>query len=180
MRSRKRRLLKKTGLPFHEIPGLKRGAPATSFKVRGRKLKVDLLVPTTGAPYRAIRIPELGAYAIGLPYLAYLLDDPVLSVLIGRDKLVPVAVPNAGRFVIHKLAVSVLRAASDSSKREKDVVQSACLAAVLAQEQDFVLAEAIDAMNSSLRARVKPAARRALKLLEHDHSGAVDLLERLT
>lgn len=173
-------LLKQTGLPFHEVPGLKRGAPATSFKVRGRKLKVDLLVPATGTPYRAIRIPELGAYAVGLPYLAYLLEDPVLSILIGRDKLVPVAVPNAGRFLIHKLAISVLRAASDSSKREKDIVQSACLAAVLAEDQEFVLEEAIDTMNTSLRARVKPAARRALKLLEPDYPGAAKLFERLT
>jgi len=65
-------LLKETGLPFNEVPRLKRGEPATSFKVRGRQLKVDLLVPTNNAPYKAIRIPELGAHATGLPFLAYL------------------------------------------------------------------------------------------------------------
>lgn len=156
-------LLKQTGLPFHEVPGLKRGEPSTSFKVRGRKLKIDLLVSGKRIPYRAIRIPELGAYATALPYLAYLLGDPVMSILIGRDRLVPVAVPHAGRFLIHKLAVSTLRAASDSPKREKDIVQSATLAAILAQEQDFVLQEAIDAMNMPLRNRVKPAVKRALK-----------------
>src|SRR5688572_14304733 len=35
-------LLKQTGLPFLEVPTLKRGAPSTSFKVRGKTLKVDL------------------------------------------------------------------------------------------------------------------------------------------
>jgi hypothetical protein len=40
-------LLKQTGLPFNEVPQLKRGEPATSFKVHGRQLKVDLLVPAS-------------------------------------------------------------------------------------------------------------------------------------
>jgi hypothetical protein len=172
-------LLKQTGLPFHEVPGLKRGEPSTSFKVRGRKLKIDLLVPANRMPYRAIRVPELGAYATGLPYLAYLLDDPVMSILIGRDRLVPVTVPHAGRFLIHKLAVSTLRAASDSPKREKDILQSATLAATIAQDQDFVLQEAIDAINVPLRKRVKPAVRRTLKLLQSDYPAAVQLLEKL-
>lgn len=172
-------LLKQTGLPFHEVPGLKRGEPSTSFKVRGRKLKVDLLVPTTGVPYKAIRIPELGAYATGLPFLTYLLDDPINSIMIGRDKLVPIAVPHAGRFLIHKLAVSMLRASSDSAKREKDIAQAAILAAVLAQEQDFVLQEAIAAMNKALHARVKPAVRRARQLLQPGHPAAAQLLEQL-
>jgi hypothetical protein len=172
-------LLKQTGLPFHEVPGLKRGEPATSFKVRGRKLKIDLLVSTNGVPYRAIRIPELNAYATGLPHLAYLLDDPVMSILIGRDRLVPVAIPHAGRFLIHKLAVATLRSASDNPKREKDILQSAILAVALAQEQDFVLQDAIDAMNLALRNRVKPAIRRALKLLQLDYPAAAQLLEKL-
>jgi hypothetical protein len=88
-------------------------------------------------------------------------------------------VPHAGRFLIHKLAVSTLRAASDSPKREKDIVQSATLAAILAQEQDFVLQEAIDAMNMPLRNRVKPAVKRALKLLQADYPAAVQLLGKL-
>jgi len=73
-------LLKQTGLPFHEVPSLRRRAPSTSFKVRGRKLKVDLLVPTSRAPYLPIHVPELGAHAMGLPYLQYLLKATVPSV----------------------------------------------------------------------------------------------------
>jgi hypothetical protein len=75
--------------------------------------------------------------------------------------------------------VSTLRASSDSPKREKDIVQSATLAATLAQEQDFLLEEAIDAMNAPLRSRVKPAVKHALKLLQSDYPGAVQLLEQL-
>jgi hypothetical protein len=41
----------------------------------------------------------------------------------------------------------------DNPKREKDVTQAAVLAAALARDQDFVLKEAIDAMDRTLRAR---------------------------
>jgi len=172
-------LLKQTGLPFNEVPRLKRGEPATSFKVRGRQLKVDLLVPAKNMPYKAIRIPELGAYATGLPFLAYLLKDPITSILIGRDRMVPVTVPHAGRFCIHKLAVHTLRGVTDSAKREKDIFQSAVLAAALAEEHDFFLHEAIEAMSRPLRSRVKLAAKRVSQMLQAQYPAAADILERL-
>jgi hypothetical protein len=171
--------LKQTGLPFHEVPRLKRGEPSTSFKVRGRKLKVDLLVAADGEPYRAVRIPELGAYATGLPFLGYLLKGPVMSILIGRDRIVPVAVPHAGRFCIHKLAVHSLRGGADSAKSEKDLFQSAVLAAILAEEQDFLLQDAIKAMSKALKLRVKRGAERMHKMLQADHPAAAQLLEEL-
>jgi hypothetical protein len=172
-------LLKQTGLPFHEVPGLKRGEPPTSFKVRGRKLKVDLLVPSDRTPYRAVQVPELGAYATGLPFLGYLLEDAAMSVLIGRDRVVPVAVPHAGRFCVHKFALQRLRGQSDEPKREKDMFQAVTLAAILAREQDFSLRDAIDAMNKPLRMRARPAAVRAIKILKEDHPAAAQMLESL-
>jgi hypothetical protein len=124
-------------------------------------------------------VPELGAYTTGLPFLAYLLEDPVMSMLIGRDRIVPVTVPHAGRFCIHKFAVQTLRNSSDHPKREKDMYQAVMLTAILAQEQDFILREAIDAMNKPLRIRVKPAAIRAIKTLQTDHPAAAQMLEQL-
>src|SRR6185369_17155687 len=90
-------LLKQTGLPSFEVPQLKRKDPPTSFRVRGKLLKVDLLVPARGTPYQPVAIPELGAPATGLPHFAYLLAGAAPSVLIGRDRIVPVVVPHAGR-----------------------------------------------------------------------------------
>lgn len=173
-------LLKQTGLPFNEVPRLKRGEPATSFKVRGRQLKVDLLVPANNTAYKAIRIPELGAHATGLPFLAYLLENPTMSILIGRDRMVPVIVPHPGRFCIHKLAVHALRGATDSAKREKNVFQSAVLAAALAEEHDFFLQEAIEAMSRPLKTRVKPAAKRVSQILQAHYPAAAEILTRLT
>ena len=172
-------LLKRTGLPFHEVPSLKRGSPATSFKVRGRKLKVDLLVPTTKAPYKPVAVPELGAHALGLPYLEYLLNASISSVLIGRDRIIPITVPHPGRFCVHKLAMFSLRPGADSPKRGKDVLQAAALAAALMHEEDFRLTEAIDGMHKTLRKRVKPGAKQALRYLADGYPEAARIVETL-
>ena len=172
-------MLRETGLPFIEVPQLKRGAPPTSFKVRGRSLKVDLLVPARGEPYRPVKIAELGAHATGLPFLEFLLASAGPSVLLGRDRIVPVTVPDAGRYAVHKLAVYAMRQAADSAKREKDAFQAAALAAVLAPEQDFVLQAAIDAMSRTLRAKARLGARRALQWLGESHARASELLASL-
>jgi hypothetical protein len=172
-------LLKQTGLPFHEVPTLKRGARSTSFKVRGRKLKVDLLIPARGKPYTSVKVPELGAHAMGLPYLESLLKATIPSVLIGRDRIVPVFVPHPGWFCVHKLALFELRSGGDSAKREKDVFQAAVLASALAQDQDFLLIEAIEKMDSKLRSKVKAGVRRALALLKDGPAEAARLLKPL-
>lgn len=172
-------LLRETGLPFHEVPDLRRGTPPTSFKVRGRALKVDLLVPSKGEPYRTVKVPELGAHAIGLPFLGYLLEDPTQSVLIGRDRIVPIVVPNPGRYCIHKLAVYAMRSGSQNPKRDKDAFQAAILAASLAPEQDVLLEEAIGAMGKAMRAKARPGARRALEWLAGDPPEAAAVLERI-
>jgi len=166
-------LLKQTGLQFHEVPQLKRKEPPTSFKVRGKKLKVDLLVPARGAPYEAIAVPELGAHATGLPHFAYLLAGAGASALIGRDRIVPVLVPHPGRFCVHKLAVYSLRSGFDAARREKDVAQAALLAATLAREQEFLFADAVEAMDRGLRAKVRAGARRALSLLADPEAAAL-------
>jgi hypothetical protein len=172
-------LLKQTGLPFHEVPTLKRGAPSTSFKVRGRSLRVDLLVPARGKPYTSVRIPELGAHAMGLPYLEYLLKATNSSVLIGRDRIVPVTVPHAGWFCLHKLALYALRTGADNPKREKDVFQAAVLALALTHKHDFLLIEAIEGMDSKLKSKIRLGARRALALLGTEGFEAAGLLEPL-
>lgn len=171
-------ILKETGLPFVEVPSLRRAGPPTSFKVRGQRLKVDLLVPAKGEPYRSVAVPALGAHAIGLPYLDYLLHEPVRSIVVGKDRLVPVALPQPGRYCVHKLAVSALRAPG-SSKADKDVLQAAVLAAVLAATREFELEEAAEEATRMLRQKARRGATQALRLLGDDYPEAVGLLERL-
>lgn len=173
------RLLADTGLPFHAVPQLKPKHPATSFKVRGKNLKVDLLVPSRGEPYQPVAVRELGAHATGLPHLKFLLREPTRSILLGRNRIVPVVVPHAGRFCVHKLALYSLRGGGDNPKSQKDVSQAAILAVAIAGEQDFLLYDAIADMEKPLRAKAKAGARRAIALLEADHPEAASRLEML-
>jgi hypothetical protein len=165
-------LLRETGLAFHEVPGLGRSAPATSFKVRGRALTVDLLVPAKGVPYRPVKVPELHAHATGLPFLDYLLEDPQRSVLLGRGRVVPVAVPHAGRFALHKLAVHSLRSPADDAKRAKDLAQATALFEALAEDADVLLDSAAEAMTKQLRTKARSGARRVLKALQGNTEAA--------
>lgn len=172
-------LLRQTGLPLHEVPALKRKEPPTSFRVRGRPLKVDLLVPSDDRPFAAVAVPELAAHATGLPFLRYLVAQSVSSVLIGRERSVPVVVPHAGRFCVHKLAVHTLRHGGDNPKRAKDVWQAAALAAAVTADSEWLLDEAVDAMPRALRPKVKPGAAKAVKLLEGRYDEAAARMEAL-
>jgi hypothetical protein len=100
-------------------------------------------------------------------------------VLIGRDRIVPVTVPHAGWFCLHKLALYALRAGADNPKREKDVFQAAVLGQALAHKNDFLLTEAMEGMDSKLKSRIRPGTKRALALLGNDAPEASSLLERL-
>ena len=162
-------LLNQSGLQFFGMPQLRNSQPPTSFKARGQKLKVDLLVPTRGKPYQPIEIAELGAYATGLPHFSFLLEAPTPSMLIGRDRLVPVTIPHPGRLCIHKMIVYSLRPAGDSAKRDKDIQQAALLANLLAKTDDFLLEEAIHSLPPTSRARAKAGAARVLDLLPPEH-----------
>ena len=136
-------------------------------------------LPARGKPYVPVAVPELGAHAMSLPYLEYLLRDTASSVLIGRDRMVPVTVPHAGWLCLHKLALYSLRTGADNPKREKDVFQAAVLAQALMHKSDFLLLEAVEGMDSKLRTRVRAGAKRALALLGEDVPETSSVLEKL-
>lgn len=136
-------------------------------------------MPARGESYSAVPVPELGAHATGLPHFAYLLKAPMESVLLGRDRIVPIVVPHPGRYCVHKLAVYSLRSGQDNPKREKDLHQAALLAVALAEDKDYMLAEAITAAAKPLRTAAKAGAQRAIKLLQADHPEAAEQLAEL-
>jgi hypothetical protein len=146
-------LLQGTGLRFVDVPGLSHSEPSTSWRVVGKEIKLDLLVPSSRQhkPYQAVAIRELGAHAIALEHLDYLLADCMDAVAIGKSQLVPVRVPMPARFCWHKLAVSQLRPTTLSAKANKDLIQAACLAVCLGLDAMDALIEARDAMPTAMR-----------------------------
>jgi hypothetical protein len=169
-------LLERSGLPFAEVLELDVRKPSTSFRARGRKLRVDLLVPGD-MRYRSYRIPELGAHATGLPFFDYLLKSPAPGVVLGRDHVVPVRVPDAARYCLHKLIVASLRASRAAAKADKDIAQSAVLAAVLIDKFEGDLHQAARAVPAGARKRLAQSARRAAALLGVRFPAARDFLE---
>ena len=169
-------MLRQTGLEFFPVPALHRRAPSTSFAERGgSRLRVDLLVPSRGEDYPIVPVPELGAHAKGLPYLAYLLgvthEVPVLS----PHGVVMVRVPVPERFAVHKLIVSQLRSTA-SVKPEKDLRQAATLIEALADRFPSAVHEALGALPKSA---VRYVTRAIKALQRHLPSSAESAWEEL-
>lgn len=168
-------MLRGSGLEFVEVPEFDHKTPSTSFKEPGRSgVVVDLLASTARQP-RAIAVPELKAHAAGLPWLDYLLEESQTGALLSREGCCIVRVPLPERFAVHKLIVSRLRAGSNK-KSEKDVLQAAVIAAVLADTNPGALESAITDLPERGHRHLRGALTEARSLLEA-HPRALDELE---
>lgn len=156
-----------TGLPFHAVPALDPHAPSTSFKVRRKELRVDVLVPLVGAPSTApVPVPGLGAHAMPLRYLDYLIEGPVDAALACRRGIL-VRVPDPARFALHKLLVAMSRPIADQAKRSKDLSQAEQLIAVLGEDRPGALTLAWEALCARSDAWEQKARAALRQLPEH-------------
>ncbi len=173
-------MLADSKLRLHPVPPLDRKKPSTSFKPPGAdRLRVDLLVPTDGGSVKVLEARDLDGHALALPYLRYLLQEPLETVVLGRSAVIPVNVPRPERLAWHKMLVSELRDRL-SDKKPKDVEQASVLVAVLAEREPGALEDAWAALPRSARKPTKAAAARVLARLEEArHERASDLLREL-
>ncbi len=158
------RSLLAAGLGFFAVPGLDRGVPSTSFKVRGRELRVDFLTPARGfgEPAEAVRIPALGIAAQPLPFLDYLLADTAPAIVLGGGDPVLVEVPTPARFALHKLWTARQRPPAQQTRALKDRRQAAALLEVLADHRPQDLPDAWRAVRPRSKPRRAIAAELAL------------------
>lgn len=165
-------VLNESGIEFVEVPPLDRKRAPTSFKQRGRsRFHVDLLAPSRDEGFPTITVPELGAHAMGVPYLAYLLASTQMGTLMSPEGCCMVRVPLAERFVVHKLVTSVLRGSRDS-KSEKDVFQASVLAAALAEHHPGALESAVTEVPRLPRKHLQRALPAARAFLQSAHPRA--------
>lgn len=174
------KMLEDAKLDLHPIPELDRKKPSTSWKPPGvDRLRVDLLVPAEGSEVKVLEARDLGGHAKGMPYLRYLLQEPLDSLVLGRSAVIPVKVPRPERLAWHKMLVSTLRR-HESHKRGKDLAQAAVLVAVLAEREPGALETAFASIPRSVRRNVRTAASEVLTdVTRHGHQQAVDLLSEL-
>lgn len=120
---------------FVPMPELDPRRPSTSFRIRGRELRVDFLTPMRGRESeRPVVLRGLSLAATPLRYLEYLLDESDRAVAVGTRPVL-VRVPHPGRFALHKLAVAARRPAVDSARTRKDREQAASLISVLLEDR---------------------------------------------
>jgi hypothetical protein len=127
---------------FKEIPTL--DDPFVTWRYRnGRGYNVEFLTPNRGSQdhqRRPAKMPALGgAAAVPLRHLDFLIHEPERSVLLYKGG-VPVTVPRAERYAVHKLIVAVER--REQAKSSKDVMQAGTLIELLAKRRPLELAEA--------------------------------------
>ena len=159
-------ILRESGIEFVEVPSLDRRKPPTSFKARGHSpFHVDLLVPSRDESFPTVRVPELQAFATGLPYLGYLLAESQVAMVMAREGCCAVRVPVPERYAIHKLIISRLRTGREA-KAGKDVLQACVLAAVLGDSHPGALEAARSQVPRRARKHLDRALEVALPLLE--------------
>jgi hypothetical protein len=159
-------MLNESGLSIVEIPALDRKAPSTSFKQRGRaRFRVDLLAPGRDDTLAPVPVPELGAHATSLPFLAYLLKESQPAMAMARSVCCAVRVPLPERFAVHKLITSSLRRGRDA-KSGKDRQQAVVLCAALADLHPGALESALRALPRTARRHLDAALRAVREQLE--------------
>lgn len=135
-------VLRRVDETFEAMPHVSDPFVSTRYRNR-RHFVVDVLVPNRGSDKhqaKPARMKALGnSGAQPLRHLDYLIHEPERSVLLYKGG-VPVAVPRAERFAIHKLIVAANREAQ--AKSAKDITQSAMLIEALATRRPRELANA--------------------------------------
>ena len=165
-------LLRESGIDFVDVPALKLGAPATSFKEKGRsRFTFDLLVPTSGDEIATLPVPELNAHATGLPYLKYLLTETQMAAAISSHGVAAVRVPIPERFALHKLIVAQLRAGR-TEKSQKDLKQAAVLLAATGELFPGAIEAAFAKTATSSRKYIRKSLEKIRPDLERAHPQA--------
>lgn len=150
--------LESLGMGFLPVPALSPKDPSTSFKVRGRGLRLDLLTPARGDAERGragrssrprpVPIPRLHAAATPLRFLDYLIEGAQPAAVVDGGGVL-VNVPDPSRFAVHKLLVAQERSPAFQVKATKDVRQAA------------LVIETLDTLRpGDVEAAVRDAARR--------------------
>ncbi len=148
--------------------------PATSFRVRGTEVEVEVLTPMVGKERRRpIQIDAIGAAATPLRFLDYLIEETQPAAVVGGSGVL-VNVPRPGRYAVHKLIVAARRGVGFGgvTKAPKDRAQAAALLEVLLSEIPGEVTLAWKALARRGRAWVS-AAMRSIARLDSNLAGAL-------
>ncbi|MDH5546216.1 MAG: GSU2403 family nucleotidyltransferase fold protein [Gammaproteobacteria bacterium] len=124
-------IIERTEMGFIPIPALNPKHPSTSFKIRRKEIKLDMLTPLIGKPESGpIKLHSLQTYAQPLRFLDFLIKEPIQTVLIDNAGIL-VNIPHPARYALHKCIISSRRPITQRAKSKKDIFQAEILFQVL-------------------------------------------------
>jgi hypothetical protein len=153
---------------FVAVPPLDPREPSTSFKVRGRDLRVDLLTPGRSDSASPVFLPHLNAAALPLPGLGYLIQASEKAAIVTGGGIL-VNVPSPARFALHKLWVAGRRNVAEQAKSRKDRRQASELIEVLLRDRPEDLPAAWDQLHHGMKTPI----RKALGLIDSGTASAL-------
>lgn len=127
--------------------------PAPTMDPKGRPTRwiakaggpmVEFLAPRMQSTREIVRLEPLDVYAQTLPFLNFLIAQPIAAVALYRSGVL-VQIPSPERYAVHKLIVAQRRSGPGLAKRPKDLVQAETLIAILAEDRPQELALAHEA-----------------------------------
>jgi hypothetical protein len=143
------RALESLNMGFVPVPRLDPRQPSTSFRVRGKQIRVDLITPGGERDKEPILIPRFNAAAAPIKYLSLALHDAQPAAAIESSAATLLVVPTPARLALHKLLVSQTRSLTQQTKSVKDLHQAALLLEGLAEDRPDDLARAAEAFAES-------------------------------
>jgi hypothetical protein len=148
-------------LHLEPAPGLDPKHRPTRWVMRHGETTVDFLVPRMREGKNIVYLNPLGVYAQGLPFLNFLIAEPIAAVALYRSGML-VQIPRPERYAIHKLIVAQRRSGPARAKAVKDLAQAHALIAVLIEDRPRELEEAYQtALDTG--AKWREAIQRSLK-----------------
>lgn len=174
-------VLERLEMGFLPVPPLNPKHPSTSFKVRGKPLRVDLLTPQRHRKNSEPRvISRFKAAAQQVSYLDYLIEGYERGAVVDGGGIL-VNVPSPARFGFHKLIVAGERGATLHTKTEKDLLQATQVLAFLLEERvgDVLLArDEIRRRGEGWVRRVSSGLSRARSLYPDEHKRIAAFLKK--
>lgn len=130
-------------LNLEPAANLDRKGRTTTWKMKSGGLSVDFLVPKMKEGREVRLLKPLGVHAQALPFLNYLIAEPINAAALYRSGLL-VQIPRPERFAVHKLIVASRRHTSAALKAKKDLAQAEALSEILAEDRPDELAQALE------------------------------------
>jgi hypothetical protein len=131
-------------LDLRPVASLDRKQRTTKWTMGSGGPKVEFLVPRMKEDSEFLKLKPLAVYAQALPFLDFLIADPIPAIALYRSGLL-VQVPRPERYAVHKLIVASRRHASSALKANKDIAQAELLMTVLSEDRPAELATAYSA-----------------------------------